>query len=415
MRSRGLRSGRARLHLAAALASGVLVAGVCLTGDNPRVALGGRSSDHYSHTMATILFFDRGVQIYRRPIRELCARGEGSLRRAREVAAPLRVLPQDVCWPSASPQARPLIINWQHFPRPYPPGQLLYFLPEALLYRFAGARFDTVNRITILKLGLAAHVCWVMLAVLLSDLRPRGIAWGVLAISYVQLLHWALRGMYDAISLVGVVLALLFLRRGRPLSALVAFAWACFSHFRALWYLPLLLPIAVELHRTGVLRDVLGGSGPRARLRAGLPMAVAALMLGASCVAFLWLWPALMRLPERNPLHYPTLEPLSSIGLSFLLPSLGVAALLVAQRAWWTVLSLGWLVGMLLASPTFMPWHTLFLLPILLVPSIESRAEARGGQVFLVTLWYFSALEMIFRFAIWPGWIAEWLERVGLV
>lgn len=68
------------------------------------------------------------------------------------------------------------MINWAAYPRPHPPGQLLYFMPEALALRWAGASFATLNAITLCKLILVAHLCLLIAIRLTGCLTSRPLA-----------------------------------------------------------------------------------------------------------------------------------------------------------------------------------------------------------------------------------------------
>lgn len=419
--------GRVWLHGLAGLFTAGLGVVICVTGSSPRVGLERWCSDHYSHTGTAVLFWERGLQVYRRPVGAQCRRPQRGRewRLRRDLARRWDVNPRDLCFRTstsgmgkgtdAAPETLPLVINWQRFPRPYPPGVMLYFLPEALLWEHTGASFRTLNRVTIVKLLVVGHLAWVVLVLLMAGFQPRGWAWVVMAVGYSQLIYWSLVGIYDGVAVGFVLLCMLALQRGRGTLAVGAISAACFLHFRALWYLPLLVPgILLVIHKREVRSRTpkLGIPNP-AVLVGGL------VLLLTSAYVFWILWPALKSFPLRNPVDYRKLAVGSPVFMSFVVPTLGVVLVMAWRRLWLGLGLVVWMTYFFLRTPQIMSWHVLFLLPILALPSLTLPAPELGkdrhmDQAFAVLVWYFVSAAVVFQTNLWPAWIASVVRRIGL-
>lgn len=414
---------RVWLHGLAGLCTAGLGVVICVTGVSPRAGLERWCSDHYSHTGTAVLFLERGLDVYRRPVEAHCVRQRRGRdwRQRRELARRLDVNPIDLCFRTASSaersKKRVLVINWQKFPRPYPPGVMLYFLPEALLWDHTGASFRTVNRVTIVKLLVVGHLAWVVLVVLLSGFRPRGGAWVVMALGYSQLIYWSLVGIYDGLAIGFLLLCMVALQRGRGSLAIGALSAACFVHFRSLWYLPLLVPgILLVIHKRE-LRSwsrILSLRIPNPVLLIG-----AGVLFVASAYVFWILWPALGRFPPRNPVDYRKFALESPVFMSYLVPTLGVVLMMMWRRLWLGLGLVVWMTAFFLRTPQIMSWHVLFLLPILALPAVTMPApdlaqDRRLDQAFVSLVWYLVGAAVVFKTAVWPAWIGSVIRRIGL-
>lgn len=253
---------------------------------------------------------------------------------------------------------RPLPFNWEQFPRPYPPGAWLYAAPEAVLYWFTSLDLTALNRVSNLKFLLATHLLlWLLWrlgrrAAAEPVRRPvLGGAWLVLAgvggvFVWCELNRWALSGIYDALPVALVVLSALALQDQQPADAVLAWAGAAFFHFRALWFLPVLLAAALACWRaraTLVRRDT-------------AKLAFAAALLALAGASFALVAPWLARFPRTNPL----LEGRALVVL-------GIAGALVAwavlRRHWLFAACAAWQLLMASRTPQIQFWHPLFLLP----------------------------------------------------
>ncbi len=421
------------LHGLAGLVTCGLAVGICVTGVSPRVGLERWCSDHYSHTGTTVLFLQRGLAVYRRPVGEQCQQAQSGRERQqrRILARKWDVNPADLCFRVAGAGAgagageaskqRPLVINWQRFPRPYPPGVMLYFLPEALLWDHTDASFRTINRVTIVKLLVVAHLAWMVLVLLMAGFRPRGGAWVVMAVAYSQLMYWSLVGIYDGVAILWVLLCMLALQRGRGSLAIGALAVACFLHFRALWYLPLLVPgILLVIHKREVRARIPIPRIPNLRIPNPVVLAGAGALFLVSAYVFWILWPALKSFPPRNPLDYRQFALGSPVFMSYLVPTLAVVMVMAWRRLWLGLGLVVWMTTFFLRTPQTMTWHILFLLPILVVPAVTLPApdrvkDRRVDQAFALLVWYFVSAAVVFKASVWPAWIASVIRRLGIV
>jgi hypothetical protein len=424
---------RVWLHGLAGLCTAGLAVMICATGVSPRAGLERWCSDHYSHTGTTVLFLERGMDVYRRPVGAHCQPSPGRRdwrhrQHRRVLSRKWDVNPIDLCLRKTQnggrSKSRPLVINWQRFPRPYPPGVMLYFLPEALLWDHTGASFHTINRVSIVKLLVVGHLAWMVLVLLLAGLRPRGVAWVVMALGYSQLIYWSLVGIYDGVAILFLLLCLLALQRQRGSLAILALSAACFLHFRALWYLPLLVPgILLVIHKRE-LRSSLGGHGKNSagwgRLRIPNPVVLlgAAALFAATAYVFWILWPALKSFPSRNPVDYRKFALESPIFMSYLVPTVGLAMLLAWRRLWLGLGLMVWMTVFFLRTPQIMTWHVLFMLPMLALPALTAPApsgsqDRRQEHSFFVLVWYFVGAAIVFKATLWPAWIASVVKRLG--
>ena len=424
----GAEGGRAFPRRALAIALGASALGWCLlltsTIRHPWVGLGNWGSDHFSHVFSTVLFMERGMEIYRRPIHELCARPAANDPALLAAAQRYRATPGDLCWLDEDRRRAPLVINWAAFPRPYPPGQLLYFLPEALLFRYGGVAFEALNAVAICKLVAMAHLCLWLLALLVQGLRPPALTWLALGLAYWLLVPWAMAGIYDGVAIAALLGTVLLLQRGQSWFALAAGACAFALHFRSLWYAPLLGYTAARALRS--LRGEADGRwGWPAELR-GRPWS-SALVLGSLALAalalhaFVELLPWLGRFPVNNPLIHSALGPHKGDLWRLVLST----ALVVAVLAWRrhglllaVVLCTTWA---LTRAPQNMPWHATFLVPALAVAlvgrALPDARERAGERLGVALAWSLLVVSVAFSSplqgsALDGTWVTYVVERI---
>jgi hypothetical protein len=402
------RTGFIIFHIVAATLTAALTMAVVTTGRSPKVALDGWSSDHYSHVFATVLFLSEGLDIYRKPIAELCSADPDHLSRSAALGAALDLNPGEVCWPLGGAADRPLIINWQQFPRPYPPGHLLYFLPEALAYKYFGAGFATINKLSVVKFAVVAHFAFVAVTLLLVGFRPLGLAWILGAIAYDQLMYFALAGIYDGIAILGVCFAMLLARRGRPSSALLVLSAAFFVHFRVLWMAPLAVYFAEQLYRTHR-----GAPTARATFATWTGGTIGMVLFACSAAVFLLLLPAMKGFPVENVLYLNAHDWPAPQAVTYFVVMLGAAWFLGALRSWLAVALLLWCSVVLMWTPQVQPWHGLMLLPILLVPTLDDGSGSRVESTVLLLFWFGVSLLLVFRTVVRFGWIADVYARAA--
>jgi hypothetical protein len=348
----------------------------------PTAALGRWCSDHYAHYGAAILFWHRGFDVFRRPVRELCPVVD---RRTRAHAAALGVDPADVCNVPERGGKRPLVINWRAQPRPYPPGALLYALPEALLYAHTGLSFRTINQLTVAKHLVVGHLLVAVLLLLLlgeaagEDRRAwTGAAFVLAPLVYFQVVPWAMGGIYDGVAVLAIVLGLKRAARGEPAVALLLVAAAMALHYRALWYLPLVPALALALVRSG--RAVLRRPGTLACLAGALALG------GLTAATFLMVAPSLGDFPHNNPLRFPRPGAGLVLRLDCWLPLALAVAVVVRERAWQLAVVLGWTAIVVAATVQVEPWHAMFLLPLLALVRVGRGSGRALGATLLAYL-----------------------------
>ena len=310
----------------------------------PVGSLGRWGTDHAAHYGASVMFWHHGLAVFDTPMRDLCGpRTPVGLAFADDMQVPDRY----VC---ERPGERPLLINWQAYPRPYPPGALVVAAPEALLYAHTSLSAYTIDRISVVKDILVGHL---LVLVLLEMLLAAWARWALVLVPvvYLGVVPWAAAGFYDPLAVLCLVWAIARLERERPLDALLFLSLAAFLHFRAIWYVPLGVVTLAKL-RARDLRT----------WRAGL----AALLLGAAVLALALVGPYLNDFPHTNPILLTRLK-LSVARIDYVALVVLVLACLLLQRQWLLATLVAWqgvLVGLTVQTQF---WHPMFLLPLLAV------------------------------------------------
>jgi hypothetical protein len=335
-------------------------------------------TDHLSHTGMARVFLMRGFDIYRQPGNALCARPPTPAAAAWAERGGCR--PAEVCDVRDALDAPGACVAWQEFPHPYPPGAVLSAVPEALVARAGKLSPRALGSLVIVKYLLTAHLLvWAVFRVLFDGRRrdARGLVggrgwegksawlrWGVFAIVYVEIMKWSLVGFYDPLAIFPIFLGVYFLRERRFADAFVALSASLFLHFRALWYLPLLGAATL-----GLLERRAWAGAERARTLVKVILGVA--MTGASLYAFSLLRSALTEFPDVNPVlwkHYPLNQ---RAMLDLAVPCALVMLYLASGRHWLLCVTIAWQLFVVVHTPQTMDWHTLFLLPLLGVATLE--------------------------------------------
>ncbi len=365
------------------------------TAASPSIALTDKGSDHFSHVFGALLFLDHGFDVYRARVEDLCKPRTPQEREA--VAAALQVDPGDVCWEEGF--SRPLVINWPTLPRPYPPGEVLFFLPEALLYRYGGWSFGGVNAVCLVALVLAAHLAAGLLWLALREQLKGWLLLPLWLVAYAELVHWALMGFYDPLFVALLLGAVLALRGARGSLALLLFSGAVFLHFRALWYAPLFLAAAIRaLPELEARRAV-----------TSLRVALACSLVGLSGWALFLLRGHLAQWPTNSPLAQLSLT--SHAGWGFAAATVGLVALSLRRREWLLTACLASTSAILLATRQTFWWHSVGLLPML---SLPSRGTERQKTLTIVVCfgWYLAIAHWVFsQNPLWPDWLADVVAR----
>lgn len=377
----------------------VLTSFVWRHGKVPNGAWAEGSSDHYSHWSSAILFYHRGVAIYREPLYKVCpeapADGVYSL-----------VARGDVCNIPERAGMRPLTTNWRQFPRPYPPGWLLWHAPVALLHEHTALSFHTINRLMITQDLLAAHLAILALAALLLLPRPGeprashallSLRAFVVALAGMELVRWGMLGYYDAIAVAVAIVGVMRLRDDRHADAMLWFAFAMFLHFRAIW-------ICAPLFALCGARALLARESTR---RFVLPLSLIAL----SIVTFLLVRPALAEFPRTNPIYHFWFDRMNPEHWNIAVPMVLAFALLLATRAYLVALVVVFQWFVLSRTLQVQPWHALSLIPLLALARVRpgrGAAEVAAAAIFLVQC------RQVFDVAPLPGaWVAAIFQARG--
>jgi hypothetical protein len=369
---------------------------------NAFMDLSGRFTDHFSHMSAARLFTRYGVDIWRVPLNRLLQRPTAA-QRAALPADTLRCLD---CPFIAPGWRKPVVENWSHVVRLYPPGDLVLMAPVAGLYHFTSISLVTANRLLlVLILGFAHAGLFLLLDGLLTS--TPAVRDGSLLAAYLGfncVLHWSLEGFYDSVLLVPLLLCWRFLGERRGLAAAIAYCAAAFLHFRAYYYAPWVL--------WALLLIVRDRQWKRWRARDWSAAAAALLLGAASLTMFVLILPGLLAFPDRsNPLLLA-----ASRGLSPTLTTGAVIALAAIAVFLWAgsridALTLGWMGLVLTHVRQSGMWYPVAVVPWMVAPPRLDRPE-RAPLVFQVRVLVFLFLALVVHAespfgidAVFPGWL----------
>jgi hypothetical protein len=373
--------------------------------DHPSAALFGDSSDHFSHYSSAILGYYRGLELYRRPVEEICPLARsGDPSRAEETYGGFY---REACNIPERAGRRPLVINWHDHIRPYPPGAMLYALPEAFLYQHTDLSFTTINQVSVIKFLLCSHLLiglllWIFLGEASHTKGECILALCVQALIYLELVRWALVGFFDALSVLFVVLSLRAIQNTAPARGLLHISLAVLTHFRALWYLPLVpytLTMAFRQRATQSAADW-------ARLFTGL------LSLGVAGWTFALALPHLAKFPQWNPIYWSRAELSLSENALFYLPLLLLLGLIAFKRRWDLLVLIAWQVLMLANTPQTQTWHSMFLLPLLVVGRFRDQGALGLGVASGLAIYLLESFA-VFRHYPLVGWLLWLLPGTG--
>ncbi len=344
-------------------------------------------TDHSAHWGASILMAFNGLDIYRRPVKELCTKPSASQRAANPLAD---------CTVPSHPSIAPFSVNWQQYPRVYPPGAMLLAAPEALLFGLSLIHFDLANLLIVLTILLGAHLASLAIFLCLWRSGADNPAWRVVVLCIVmplvhlQLVDGALRGIYDPVPALLIVAGALLVSSARPVAGVLAISVAMFLHFRALWYVPLLM---LALYRTYETRSMWMRGG-----RSWVALGVSGALLAITLWCFMVLQPALHSFHLTNPVGIKAFRTDPGLILSAGVPVGGVLAALAWNRSWLTAAVASWQLLVLLQTREVQQWHALLLLPMIGIAALERRAsQAAVIAVLVLYFWEFRV-----AFSGWP-------------
>jgi hypothetical protein len=352
---------------------------------NAFMDLSGRFTDHFSHMSAARVFTRYGIDIWRVPLDRLLRRPTP----AQRATLPAETLQCRDCPFIAPGWRKPVVENWSHVVRLYPPGDLVLMAPIAALYHFTPISLVTANRLLlVLILGFAHAGLFLLLDGVLSS--TPAVRYGSLLAVYLGVncvLHWSLEGFYDSALLVPLLLCWRFLGERRALAAIVAYCAAAFLHFRAYYYAPWALSALLLILRERQWRCW------RAR---DWSAATAALFLGAaSLTTFVLILPGLLAFPDRsNPLLLAGSHGLSPTVATGALIALAVIAVFLWAGARIDALTLGWMGLVLTQVRQSGMWYPVAVVPWMVAPPRLDRPE-RAPIVFQARVLVFLFLALV--------------------
>lgn len=340
---------------------------------SPTMTANNWQTDHYSHWGSAVLFLEKGFDIYRHPIRELCLPTSPADMAFAEAHG---LNKDDVCTTTLQPRdGRPVLINWNIYPRPYPPGVLLYSAPEALLFLWTNVSFASITLFSVLKYLFFAHLAFgAFIVCFFAKGTSKGattltfdpfVGFVVLPMIAATLLLWSFNGVYDPVAILCVVLSVMCQQRKRPQYAILFLAAAIFLHFRALWWGMLFLPYVGSSSRTSLKKPGVF-----------IPLAIGALLLAVGLYSFILDLPALRTFSASNPYYPPNIvaEPTRKL-FFFILPASAILVGLAQLRCWTLLTAVAWHLFMLFNSPETRGWHLMFVLPIFAIAMLEKQEK----------------------------------------
>ena len=137
--------------------------------------------DHWSHVGCAELFLHHGFKLWDTPPGRWCSQALPPEQKGFIQESGCRVI--DICVEKDRPGSRPLCVNWQLMsPQAYPPGLILYSLPQALLYEHTSLSFRAIDVLTIWEYLAAAHLLFFLLLRMVFTPRrrddlPGGASW----------------------------------------------------------------------------------------------------------------------------------------------------------------------------------------------------------------------------------------------
>jgi hypothetical protein len=359
--------------------------------------------DHWSHLGCAELFLHHGFGLWDHLPNAYCT---GKLPPA-ETAAFLKETgcqEFELCKLPDHPELRPFCVNWQWLsPQAYPPGLILYSLPQAWLYQHTRLSFHALNVLTIWEYLAAAHLLLFALYRLLfaprwRDDLPGGAQWepgsgwlrlGLFGLLYFFVIKFTLNGFYDPLAVFAVFVGIYQLAKRRPVDSLLWLSAAFFLHYRALWYAPLLA--VAGLRALPVL-----WASPR---RYAFKFALSSAMLLLFAYSLFLIYPFLRGFPDTNPVALKHASLWATKEWDLLFPLAGVFLYLAWGRHWLVLVTMLWQLAIVSTTPQIMDWHALFLLPMLGVARLD---EDRGVMLAAVVFFLVEAY-VIFNALPFPG------------
>lgn len=352
----------------------------------------GPGTDPVSHIGAAKLFFEKGFEVYAKSPRQLCDTPKSLGGHVLECGN--------------------TVLNWADLPRPYPLGTYLYVAPEALALSL-GASLEAATRFSVLKQLLIAIIfLWVFWKKISESVLPppveRGrvegqlFTWLVFPLIAMEVLRFTLRGAYDAIYLIPILLCMEALwKDGKPAKAFFYWAVALFLGYRALWYIPLGVYAFYSAISTHSWRNKERGKKEIFYLTSGLFASVVSIF----GFAILWIrfseWPLTQQLRAHQ-------------WVIFLVPVTLVCAYLLKIKNRWLAGLMAAQVTVVIMTRQVQGWYLMCLYPFLYA-SCLTKEKMQTVLPFWIAVFVVMAAqaELIFQTPLFSGQI--WLEVMSHV
>lgn len=357
----------------------------------------GNYTDHFSHMNTARLFTEVGLDIWRRPLNEF-----GRPLDAEAIAS----FPDDVAVaagngaraiPGWDPD-KPFVSSWGHNPRFHPPGVLILVAPVAVVYHETSLSLEGANRLLIALFLAYAHLALLVFFKAIERLASGTIGLLGALLVYGEVLHFTLEGFYEAVVIGPLILSAMAVRRGDGLAGAAWFTLAAFLHFRALFFVPLVLYSLWVVLRGKQWRKW----RPRSWTVAGVTVLGGFLTLGT----FALLWPHLTKIPVNNPVNLTMLSERLDVTILYVGMFLLLALALARARALFDLGVLIWLFVMFTQLRETYGWDIVSMLAWIGMP-IASAMPLLVRDVRLIAILFAGAF--VFNYALIPSplWVSQ--------
>jgi hypothetical protein len=295
---------------------------------------------------------------------------------------------------------KPLISNWPQIVRPYPPGELVLMLPFAALYHSVQSfTFTRANWAVVLWFLLLAHIAFgaLLYLSLATPLEQRTLAGFQLGLLYLEMVHWALEGFYDAAVVTPLVLSCVFLAQRRGLPALVWYCVAAFIHYRAFFLAPIPVYALWLMHRER--------SWQSWKWQQYVALVLACALGTAALWTFWWIRPALDRVPLTNGVRLASTNLGAQLTLGAV--SFAAAATFVWSRAWLDVMVLAVMISAFSSVRQAYPWHVILPMAWFALPAVGAAAGRTRLVGYARLAVMVAAALVVFRNGLFPRWLGD--------
>jgi hypothetical protein len=322
----------------------------------------GTYTDHFSHMNTARLFVSAGTDIWAAPLRYSVR----VLTPTEQAALPADLTSQagqdyPVFTVNGWPADKPFVASWWLYPDFHPPGDIVLTAPIGALSSVTGLSFSGANRLLILEFLALAHISLFVLfksGIGIDRLRPVGFL--VLALVYLEFIHWSLEGFYEPLLLAPLVLSARFLAQGKGLQGLAMFALAADLHFRAYFFGPLAVYGAYLVLRNREWRTWKATQ----YLLAAATVVMSAISLGV----FALVWPWLREVEANNPVGIVAATVNLPAVATLLVIAVVAAAVFVYSRAWLDLALVAWIAVATMLLQQVWPWDVLTIIAWLAFP-----------------------------------------------